>query len=62
MANESDAQLREELEVAIGKVRHQIEIQSAADHYLGSQRISQKALRELQSELSQLEEALARLV
>ena len=61
MANESDAQLREELEVAAGKVRHQIESQSTADHYLGSERISQEALRELQSELSQLEEALARL-
>ena len=61
MARETDAQLREELEEAIGKVRHQIDIQSTADHYIGSEGITEAALGELKSELVQLEEALARL-
>lgn len=61
MITERDALLREELEEAIGKVRHQIEIQSTSNHYVGSERITKNALSELESELAQLEDALARL-
>lgn len=53
--------LREELEEAIAKVRHQIEIQASSDHYIGSGRITAEAIAELQAELVQLEAARARL-
>ena len=61
MATESNARLREELVDAIANVRRQIDVQSTSDHYLGSGRITEEALSELQSDLSQLEEALAGL-
>ena len=54
--------LREELEEAIAKVRHQIEVQRISNHYVGSGRITALAVRELQTELAQLEDALANLV
>ncbi len=57
----SSEPLREELQEAIAKVRHQIEVQSTADHYIGSGRITVEAIAELQAELTQLEAALAGL-
>ena len=61
MPAESDARLREELVEAIANVRRQIDVQSTADHYIGSEGITVQALGELQSELAQLEDALAGL-
>lgn len=57
----SEAPLRAELQAAIAKVRHQIDVQQNADHYIGSGPIAQRAVRELEVELAQLEAALARL-
>ena len=60
---ESDAELRRELQAAIANVRRQIDVQSGANNYNGigfpSGRVV--ALRELEDELAQLEEALAGL-
>lgn len=43
MPTTSNAQLRSELESAIKKVREKIAIQSTADHYIGSEPITQEA-------------------
>jgi hypothetical protein len=56
-----DKRLREELKEAIATVRHQIEVQALSDHYIGSGRITEDAIGQLQAELAQLEEALAEL-
>ena len=61
MPSESNAELRSELKTAIATVRQQIAVQSTADHYVGSERITQETLSELRSELVRLEEALAGL-
>jgi 23S rRNA A2030 N6-methylase RlmJ len=61
MSQHSQEPLREELEAAIVKVRHQIEIQQISDHYVGSGTISAQAIRELRVELAELEDALANL-
>jgi hypothetical protein len=61
MTAKPNGPLREELEEAIVKIRHQIEIQSMSDHYIGSEKITEDALSELQSELAELEDALDRL-
>lgn len=61
MQPESNAELRTELKTAIAAVRRQIAVQSTANHYVGSESITEEALGELQSELVRLEEALARL-
>ena len=61
MPPETDAELRRELQTAIAAVRQQIAVQSTADHYVGSEGITEKALSELRSELVRLEEALAGL-
>ena len=57
----ADQKLRDELEAAIAKVRHQIEVQEMSDHYVGSGRISADAIADLQVELQQLQDALAGL-
>ena len=56
-----DAELRNELDDAIAKVRHQIEIQTVSNHYIGSEQISAEALTELRGELTQLEAARTEL-
>ncbi len=61
MPPQSNSELRSELTTAIATVRQQITVQSTADHYVGSERITEEALNELRSELVQLEEALAGL-
>ena len=61
MQPESNAELRDELKTAIAAVRQQIAVQSTADHYVGSEGITEEALAELKSELDRLEEALAEL-
>lgn len=61
MSRESQDTLRAELQDAIAKVRHQIDVQENADHYIGSGPIVVRAVHELEAELIQLEEALARL-
>ena len=61
MQPESDADLRSELKTAIAAVREQITIQSTADHYVGSEGITEEALSNLRSELVRLEDALAGL-
>jgi hypothetical protein len=61
MSNQDDPPLRDQLDAAIANVRHQIEIQSVSNHYLGSEEISAEALRELRVELAQLEAARADL-
>ena len=61
MPPESTAELRVELEAAIAAVRQQMAIQSTADHYIGSEGITEEALGELSSELARLEDALAGL-
>lgn len=61
MPSEPNTELRNELKAAIAAVRHQINVQSTADHYVGSGTITQEAIAELQSELVRLQEALAGL-
>ena len=61
MSRRSQDPLREELEAAIAKVRHQIEIQQISDHYVGSGSITVQAISELRVELAALEDALANL-
>ena len=61
MTDHPQAALRAELQDAIAKVRHQIEIQSISDHYVGGGRSSAEAIEELQAELAQLEAALGGL-
>lgn len=61
MPSESTAELHVELEAAIAAVRQQIAIQSMADHYIGSEGITEEAIGELSSELARLEGALAGL-
>jgi hypothetical protein len=61
MSRRPQEPLREELEEAIVKVRHQIEVQQMSDHYVGSGRITALAIRDLRVELAQLEDALANL-
>ncbi len=61
MSQHPQEPLRAELHEAIAKVRHQIEIQQISDHYVGSGRSSALAIRDLQTELAQLEDALANL-
>ena len=56
-----DASLRAELEEAISKIRQQIEVQLMSDHYIGSGQITADAVGELQTELTQLKQALADL-
>ena len=61
MSRRPQEPLREELEEAIVKVRHQIEVQQMSAHYVGSGRITALAIRDLRVELAQLEDALANL-
>jgi hypothetical protein len=61
MTDQSQAALRAELQEAIAKVRHQIEIQSISDHYVGGGRSSADAIEELRAELVQLEDARGNL-
>jgi ribosomal protein L29 len=61
MSTHTQEPLREELKEAIANVRHQIEVQQVSNHYVGSGQISAEAIRELQVELAQLEDALANL-
>jgi hypothetical protein len=61
MSQQSQEPLREELEAAIVKVRHQIEVQQISDHYVGSGSITAEAIGELRAELAQLEDALTNL-
>ena len=56
-----DADLRDQLNGAIAKVRHQIDVQASSNHYIGSEEITAEALRELQDELARLEAARADL-
>jgi hypothetical protein len=59
---ESDEELRAELKAAIAKVTHQIDIQSGSGHFAASGPSSRESLiQELQSELANLEDALAGL-
>ncbi len=61
MSRHRQENLRAELQEAIAKVRHQIDVQRISDHYIGSADIVAEELRGLQSELEQLQEALANL-
>ena len=55
----TDTKLRDELDEAIAKVRHRIDLQSSSTHYVGSEEINAEAMHELQDELSRLEAARA---
>ncbi|HUO22155.1 MAG TPA: hypothetical protein VMU59_06535 [Caulobacteraceae bacterium] len=61
MSEPSSQPLRQELQEAIAKVRHQIEVQAISDHYVGSGDMNALAIGELQAELEQLEAALSDL-
>ncbi len=53
--------LRHDLEVAIAKVREQIDVQERSTHYIGDGPIASEAVAELRAELAELEDALAGL-
>ena len=55
----TDTKLRDELDEAIAKVRHRIDVQASSNHYIGSEEINAEAMHELQDELSGLEAARA---
>ena len=61
MSRPPQENLRAELEEAIAKVRHQIDVQRISDHYIGSADVVAEELRGLQTELDQLQDALANL-